>query len=627
MATVPIIGQLGKREVRSRVKSFAALKDQAEKARAPYDKDVLLNLAFYLDEQYVEWAGDFNSIRRIPPDDKLRYTPRPVANKIMHFVQQEHAMALENDPTFDVLPATDDPIDISIANVSGSYLEYLSQANVGDLGGELSDALLWALVGGESFIKWFYSERLKRPDFLAISPLDLYTDPYARRFPLCRYIIHSQFMDVEQVYELYGKEVKPEEMSRTDKEKAALLREMGQAPIIDGAIVNELWVKQGRRYAKGAYTVWVGKDFMVEPDNFPYKHMQMPFTQVGSIPRPGSQHYTCAVKYLRSGQMELNKYHQQRLMVREAFSNPKWWIPAELELEQMPDDSPRQILTGNSGGGQYKPELIQPTTFPENQDGEWIRQEMQDTVGLHEVSQGQVPGRVEAAKAIESLKEADNSRLAELTRTTKSSLSQGAWQMLMLAKQYITDEVIVQTYSSEGMPEVKRFKTEDLKPGMKVKTLMGTGLGRTRAAQQDHAMQLWQYGIIQDPELMSELLDVPVGRIVPDKAFDIRLARNENLQMAEDKALTPNSWDEHEIHIREHNNYRKTSEYAEKSGEVKKKFEFHVEQHEVLQLQQFAKEAQKMQAAQAAGRVPEQDTQQQGSRPTPQPGPPGPTQQ
>jgi hypothetical protein len=54
--------------------------------------------------------------------------------------------------------------------------------------------------------------------------------------------------------------------------------------------------------------------------------------------------------------MQLNKYHAQRIMIREAFANYKWWIPAELELEEMPNDSPRQVLAA-SRGGTVKPEI------------------------------------------------------------------------------------------------------------------------------------------------------------------------------------------------------------------------------------------------------------------------------
>ncbi len=578
------------------------LKDKAQRARTPYDKDILLNLAFFLDQQYVEWVADADSIRSIPRKEGFKNTPRPVSNKIMHFVVQQHSMTLQNKPSVDVLPASDDPVDTSVASVSLAYLRWVSEPQVADFDGEISEAVWWALAGGEAYLKWTFNADAKRPDVMAVSPLEILIDPYAKRFKHARYIIHTQFMDVEQVKEMYGVDVQPASISKADQAKTALLHEMGQAPILEGAVVNELWYKPCKKYPKGLYTVWAGKDVLVARQDFPYAHKRLPFTQIGSIPRPNAPHYTCASKYLRSPQMELNKYHAQRLMVREAFSNPKWWIPEELELEAPPDDSPRQILRGNSNGGQLEPKVLQPTDFPENSDGDWITREMMDVVGLHEISQGGVPGRVEAAKAIELLKESDDSHLAELHNTIKLAISEGYWQMLMLAKQYVSEEQIVQTYSREGMPEVKRFKSEKVKPGMRVQVTMQTGLARSRAARQDQAMLMWDKGIIRDPEVMSEMMDLPVGTLTPQRVFDIRLARNENLVMVEGDgkgeggkgtAITPNSWDEHEIHLREHNNFRKTAEYEQLVPDVKRKFEFHCKSHEQLEMEKLQHEAQK----------------------------------
>lgn len=582
---------------------YQQLFDLAKRARLPYDKEAWLNVSFYLGEQYVEWASDAMTIRRIPRPEGFRHTPRPVSNKIMSFVNQEHATTLQSRPTVDVLPATDDPIDITDANVSLAYLQWLADAQNCDFDAVLADAAMWALASTEGYIKWTWDANKSRGEICPVSPFDLYPDPYVKRFRDCRYIFHSQFMDVERVYDIYGIEIKPTNQEKADPVKVAMMREMGMAPILQGAIVTELWYKPCRRYPQGLFTVWAGHDTLVPPSPFPYQHGHLPFTQIGSIQRPGSAHYTSAVSFLRTPQMELNKFHAQMIQVREAFANPKWWIPSELELEADPDDSPRQILRGNSNNGMLEPKLIQPTMMPPNDQGQWISSEMMNVVGQHEVSQAQVPGRVEAAQAIQLLKEADDSRLAEMLRTISSAISEGYWQQLMLAKQYMSAEQIVQTYSREGLPEVQRFKKEQIKEGMKIRVTQGTGLSRSRAARTDQLMTLWQNQVIKDPEMMAELLDLPVSTVGPASAFDLRLARNENLRIAAGTAITPNSWDNHDIHKREHNTYRKTQEYAELPDKTKAMFEYHVNMHDQLEIQQLGKQLQiqQMAAAVASG--------------------------
>jgi len=609
------------------VQEYDKLKKLAADARMPFDKDFLLNIAFFLDQQYSVWNGDQNAVMTAPSLSGGENAPRPVVNKITHYVMKQRASALESRPTIDVLPASDDPQDLSIASVALNYLNWLGEPQVADLDGELADAVLWALAGGEGYLKWSWNAAEKRPDIMACSGTEVYGDPYAKKFKYSRYAIHEQFIDVDQARTQFGdNKIQPTARSRADIMKSAVLRDMGVAPVLEGVLVNELWLRPGvdHRWPNGKLCIWAGNTILHE-EEYPYLHGKLPFTQIGSIPRPGSPHYTCPVKFLRAPQMELNKYHAQRIAVRQMFSNPKWWIPTELELEAPPDDSYNQILRGNSSGGTYQPSLIQPTVFPENSDGDWIKSEMDDVSGQHETSRGQVPGRVEAARAIEMLKQADDSGLAELQRTIGSAISQGGYMALMLLSQFGEDEQIVQTYSREGLPEVKRFKKEHLRPGISVRVGQTSGLATTRAAKQDLAILLWQNQIITDPDVMADLMDIPVGRSSPGKANDVRLARNENLVMSLDDpetikkmlgkseltdaekngvALTPNSWDEHDIHIREHNDFRKTSEFDTLTVEAQQKFEFHVQNHQDLRLAKMKKDMEEAALAQGVGAAP-----------------------
>src|SRR5450755_2628239 len=110
---------LGKRNPNE---SYQALFELSKKSRLPYDRETWLNLMFYLGEQYTEWADTTMSVRRIERQPNMINSPRPVANKIMHFVNQEHSMVLQTRPSVDVLPASEDPMDISNPNVALAYL-------------------------------------------------------------------------------------------------------------------------------------------------------------------------------------------------------------------------------------------------------------------------------------------------------------------------------------------------------------------------------------------------------------------------------------------------------------------------------------------------------------------------
>ena len=172
----------------------------ARQARLPYDRNIMLNAAFFLNWQYVEWAPEAMTIRKMPmpkgPDGRQIEVPRPVSNKIQHFVLQEHSMALNTRPTADVLPASEDPMAISNANVLLAYLNWLASEQVADFDGVLAQATLWALAAGEGWVKWTWDPNLShgagkgRGDITAPSPLDVYPDPWATSVDTCRYIFH-----------------------------------------------------------------------------------------------------------------------------------------------------------------------------------------------------------------------------------------------------------------------------------------------------------------------------------------------------------------------------------------------------------------------------------------------------
>lgn len=582
--------------------SYEKLKDAAAKARLPFEREWWLNLAFYLDEQYVEWHDASQSIRRIPRDKRNPNAPRPIVNKIMHFVQQELASILQDAPIPDVLPETDDYLAQSDSSVAKSYLQMLCEPTQTNFDKQLNTATLWAIICGEGFKKWVFDPRTKKQVLIPVSPFELYVDPYAKDFYKARYIIHSQWMDVEQVYENWGKEIKASSVEKADPMRSELLRGMGSTPVLSGVTVNELWMKPCRRYPDGLYVVWCGSEQLVAPTKHPYDHKQLPFTQIGSIERPDSQHYLSPVKYLRSAQMELNKTHAQEIASRQAFSNHKWWIPAELQLQALPDDSPNQILTGESLNGTLEPKILQAAPLPQSGHADMIEQQMMHIVGIHEVSQAQVPGRVEAAKAIELLKESDGDRQQTTIRSIDQSIAIGGYQQLMLARQFEPDGVMVQSYSTEARPEVKHFKAGRLSPGTRVRVTRTTGLARSRAQRQDLLLRMWDSKVIQDPDVLAEMMEMPIPSFTDPKAYDKRLATNENLVMQQGNAVTPNSWDDHSIHLREHNAFRKTQEYLALDEDRKNRIEFHCKEHERLQLNQLLKDTKMAMLAQ--GGVP-----------------------
>ena len=106
--------------------------------------------------------------------------------------------------------------------------------------------------------------------------------------------------------------------------------------------------------------------------------------------------------------------------------------------------------------------------------------------------------------------------------------------------------------------------------------------------QLEFLFNLWDRGILQDdPQRFLTLLDITGPVPLASKAKAQTLARNENLEMATGTALSPNSWDNHVVHIQEHNDFRTSMKFRLLSNKAKSVFEFHVRTHESLLLKEL----------------------------------------
>ncbi len=614
-------------EEKDTVQHLNRLRGEGLRGREPFEQDWWLNMAFYLGHHYVQW-GKTKALEEVPTDPNSPNAPRPVANKIMHFAMQSHAAAMSHDPQPEVLAPTADAADRSAARVCQAWLNDLTSATKIDWSSVRSDGLMWAILPGTAWFKWFYNPQLKRPDVVALSPFEVVVDPHCKKAKYARWLIHSQFLSVEDVYDTYDTQVKPEGTERVDQIRANVLTSMGYAPSLSGVTVHELWERPSRRHPQGRYAVWTGGGkLLVAPTALPYNHLHLPqssglpFSQIGMVPVPGVPYYHSGTKFLRAPQMELNKVHSQILVAMRNFANPKWFIDSTMQLVALPTDAPNEVLIGDSQGGQLEPKLILGAAMADPGAAEWISKEMADIIGLHEVSQGGAPGRVDSARALELLRNEDLTRLAVLAKTVDSAIADGFWQLLMLTKQYVDGAVVARTYSRDGVPEVKQFMASSISADHIVRVISAAGMPRTQAARNEYVLSLWNAGILTDPRKVAELLDMPYSGSASDTEASVQQATSENIMLAAGVPVTANEWDDHETHVREHNEYRRTSEFMAATDDVRDKFEFHVTTHKDMELAEAGKEvAQQAQlqeiAAAAAPAVPVGDPAAAGVPPT-----------
>lgn len=578
-------------------------KEYARKSRRQYEGDWWRNIAFVNGEQYVEWDLTTNRLIELVQQPG---TERTIHNICMPITRRERAKILKMLPIVEALPKTESEDDQWMARVLNA--QFRNWRTKWKMDRRIRNASFWIVTTGNVWLKWFWDTNKNDGCMAVVPPFDVYPDPYAKSMVDCRWIIQSQFFDLEAAEEKYNKKFEPSKTEVLTGVEGRLYANYtdGIDSDLPGVVVNEYWEPPSKTRKDGAYIVYAGND-VVYSGKFPYRHGHMPFTHIGHIERSNSKWYSSVMDYMRGPQIELNRVESQILENRN-LANGKWFIPFSLELEAEPDASPRQVLRASGGPPDAAPQFIEIQALPSWVAGESerIKQFAQDIAGQHEVSRGGVPGRVEAAQAIQLLQETDDEVLKDTIHSLEEALAEGHWQMASLLKQFGKPDQMLKAYDKDGLVEVYQFKRDSIPEDdeLKVVTQTTTGLPQSIAGRWDRVLNLWQYKIIEDPKQVMELLNLaPESPDLLPEIEDKKQAYRENKLMAgfldgEAKPIEPKQWNNHAVHIEEHRRYMNTEEFDKLDPETQQYFLFHLEQHEQMQMTDAQKAAELQMAAQ-----------------------------
>jgi hypothetical protein len=600
-------------------------KEYARKSRRQWEGDWWQNIAFVNGQQYVNW--DLSSGRLVELSQEPG-TERTIHNICMPITRRERAKILKTLPIVEALPKGETEDDSWAARVLNA--QFRKWRKDWKLDRRLRNASFWIVTTGNVWMKWYWDGNAKDGKIAVVPPFDVYPDPYAKSMVDCRWIIQSQFMDLESAKEKYGetfKETATESVSGVEGRLYSNYTD-GLEANLPGVVVNEYWEPPSVARKDGAYVVFAGNK-IVHESKFPYAHGHMPFTHIGHIERSNSKWYSSVMDFIRGPQMELNRVESQIIENRN-LANGKWFIPFSLELEADPDASPRQVLRASGGPPDSAPQFIDIQALPGwvANEAERIKSFAQDIAGQHEVSQGGVPGRVEAAQAIQLLQETDDEVLKDTIHSLEEALAEGHWQMTCLLKQFGDPERIIKTYDRDGMVEVFNMMRDKIPAGdeLQITTQTTTGLPQSIAGRWDRVLNLWQYKVIEDPKQVMELLNLaPEAPDLLPQLQDKKQAYRENKLMSgvldgKPQPLLAQVWNNHGIHIDEHRRYMNNEEFTKLAPDLQAYIQHHYEQHQQMQLDEASQQAQLQMAVQGqpppnAGGAPPQD----GGMPPPAP--------
>lgn len=557
-----------------------------------------MNLAFVQGEQWLVWDPNQRKFKRprnraSDPNSPIRIT----ANKIGGIVERQLSKLTSSHPIPETRPVSDDPDDVTAAKIGTRILTH----EMHRLGWEsfLPRFYFWPATVGWGFVhvRWNPNEgRLVGKDdeddsevrqgettLEIVPPFELVVDPNAQSMETARWCIRTTAMTREAIWERWGKLVPDAEPARTLVDEVNNLTDNTDSVDEDMVQVHQYWLRPGSRAKpEGMVVTWAGQTLLEEPKRFPYDHKTLPFVQFDLLPGIGHRNGRTWVDDLIPLQIDYNDARSREAMARRVLT-PKLLAPVG-SIDHRKITSRIELVTYNPTGPE--PRFSIP-------DSSWINQyeaamgradgEMGDRAGVAEVSKGEAKSGMSAA-AIMALQEADDTKLGLSVREMARGVERVGWQILMLVRQFWTEERTVRAWSTdEADLEIGRWKGADVGQQLDVHLSTEDALPRSKTAKAQLAMELHERGFITDPRHLVRLLELPgVDFLIQTFDLDAKKQRRELGKLMKGEDVEVDVFDNHAIHLEEINKFRKTVEYEQLSDDERAVVDAHATVHSEL---------------------------------------------
>lgn len=607
--------------------------------RQQMERQWYINLAFYIGKQNVSvipvssGSSAATGVRLyIPPAPY--YRSRPVINRIRPVIRTELAKLTAQKPTATIVPSTGEDADMMAAQAGEQIWDSIYRGK--KIKSVFGQSALWMLTCGNGFMKVYWDPAKKDKDgnqgdfcYENVTPFHLFVpDMMAVDIEDQPYVIHLQTKSPEWVKMHYPNvKAEPNVMEASDILNDSFLQLVGAGDFRKNSVLcYEVWVKPGHVEFLpdgGMFTI-VGETVVQMVKGNPYIHQEYPFVKFDHLPT-GRFYSDSIINDLIPVQREYNRTRGQMIEAKNRMSHPQL-VAAEGSIDASKiTTEPGQVILYRLGFPEPKPLPLQNLPAYVVQEVERLLLDFEDLSGQHQVSKGQVPPGVTAATAISFLQEQDESMLS----TTFSSIEDGfekiGYHTLCYVKQYWTQPRLVKVIGRDQQFNVLTFVGSDLRDNTDIRIEAGSALPTSKSAKQALLMDLMSQGFIP-PEKGLELMDVGgVQRLYEEIQVDSAQAVRENMKMSTiteenmqeylqtfmgppdpmtgqptmadpntgqpmvDPAtgmpspppliVPANTFDNHQIHIQVHNNYRKGQEYEHLPQRLKDLFEEHVNQH------------------------------------------------
>lgn len=443
----------------------------------------------------------------------------------------------------------------------------------------------------------------------------------------CRIDIIESLDEIRERRPELGQYVQAEDVYQNDLYKMRHRNVVGQTSVVDdpekiknAAVTHYYWERPSAAHPKGLYLEVAG-DILLNPDatDHPYQRMLREgfwcnLVHAGQVKIAGRFWYSTLIEDGFPVNRLMNKALTQEEENRAKLGNS---ILLKHVTTKITEGSWKQAESGEvityDGPPGMEPKVVTPAATSQSTEITIDRciYFIQEVLASHEASKGESPSTDPSGRAIDLLQKADRSVHGVTTGIIENAYEQSDRMLLSLCAEFWTEERLSRVTGEDRKISAKKVMGSDFDsddPGFTfdVRIVPQSTMAKDPAEQRAELDHLIQMKLL-DP-MKPEHRDIALkayGRadlqeLYRPEKLDSAYARDENDMMADGTYPVAQEFENHSVHIREHEAFFKTARFREMTPERQKAALQHNDSHYQLEVQKQTKLAQMQAGVQAA---------------------------
>jgi hypothetical protein len=575
----------------------------------------MTNIAYLLGFDSVYYDTTTRQFKVVGQGKQYLARNRIHVNKILPTVQNRLARLCKNPPRYDVRPKSSDIEDKEAAELSLQILNMVF--DVQKVNRKRIPLMMWVQQCGHAYLKVTFDDQLGNPieevdgsvkyegdiRIDVVSSFEVFPDPLAKDMDEAQWVVQAKVRKLDYFKSHYperGHLVKEEGAWLLSAQYEARINQLNnQGPSTSGvqmalknaAIELCYYERRSEKHPNGRMII-CANGVLLKDDELPVG--EFPLVKFDDVVVAGKFYSESLITHLRPIQDQYNRTITKRADWTNKLLAGKYIAAKGHGMRQESlNDASGECLTYNVVPNAPPPSALAIPVIPAYAYTEEERLDgmINDISGIGEVSRGNLPSAGIPAIGMQILIEQDDTRIGITIEQHEEAWAGVARLILLYAEQYYQTERLLKISGKQGEYTIKKFRGVDIKGNNDVIVIRGSTLPGSKALKRQDIMNLYQQGLIgnpQDPSVKSAVLSAMEQGDVAEFWDDLHLDQQnieEAITMLEQGVTPPfDEMDNHMLYIKRLNQYRKTDKYKHLPMQIRLGFARFREEHVQCQM-------------------------------------------